>query len=249
MGLRSPSSWDLLLLLLAGSLVTFVSGNTEIVNVDATENWDVHFPQSLKWPILSPEVPERLFRVQPAPLRTPLTQVCEDLTAVRSGEPCPHELWLVLDLDDLEWSECSKYTLRISWPASSPADFAIQTYSPELLDEVLHPRNGVDAANSSVLPSKTKRTYARIRVIDTGFRTPTFGYQDSVQPVPFMLKLEPLYLGVLPISVAPVLLFLMAAVAFATVVILPPVNRYLSAIASKARAEITSLQKKHGKIQ
>ena len=59
---------------------------------------------------------ERLWHLQPGPLGTPLGDVCE--TAAYAVNACPHELWLALDLDDAKRQGYSKFTLRISWPAS-----------------------------------------------------------------------------------------------------------------------------------
>ena len=71
----------------------------------------------------------------PAPLRGgPRDSLCEDDDEDKAlhpsvRRPCPHELWLALDLDgDLDDGERNgnaawkgrydRYTLRVSWPAS-----------------------------------------------------------------------------------------------------------------------------------
>ena len=53
-------------------------------------------------------------KVPPAPLGSILEDVCEGYLP----GSCPHEDWLVLDLDDVAWGKFSKFTVRISWPAS-----------------------------------------------------------------------------------------------------------------------------------
>lgn len=60
------------------------------------------------------------WNVDPALLDTPLQQVCESETAITPANlfSCPHERWLALDLDDESWMTYSKFTLRLSWPAS-----------------------------------------------------------------------------------------------------------------------------------
>ena len=66
---------------------------------------------------LRPHDSEKLVEVQPAPVDTPLQDVCDPVTASSLGK-CPHELWLLLGLDDPAWSSYSKFTLRVSSPAS-----------------------------------------------------------------------------------------------------------------------------------
>ena len=60
---------------------------------------------------------EQLFNVFPAPLGTTLEDVCEPVEDSSFGE-CPHELWIYIATDEDPWVAYSKFTLRISWPAS-----------------------------------------------------------------------------------------------------------------------------------
>ncbi|KAI0319490.1 hypothetical protein OF83DRAFT_1054909 [Amylostereum chailletii] len=141
---------------------------------------------------------EHQFLLDPASLDTPLDRVCESNVST----PCPHELWTVLDLEYISWTRYDRFTLRLSWPASSPADFSITFYTPfELAALFSH------SSTLSSSPLKTCQRYARIRVAHTGVRPPA---QRDVKnpPVPFVLILDPLYLGVMPASVAPVLALL-----------------------------------------
>ena len=68
---------------------------------------------------LSPPNAERLIRVLPAPVGTPVEDVCTPATpsSVQPGG-CAHETWLTLDLDHPDWKAYGKFTLRVSWPAS-----------------------------------------------------------------------------------------------------------------------------------
>lgn len=53
--------------------------------------------------------------------------------------------------------------------------------------------------------------YARIRVVDVGVLIPTPDLPPSAiqaEPIPFILILEPLYLGILPASLLPSICFL-----------------------------------------
>ncbi|KAH9947087.1 hypothetical protein B0H21DRAFT_363002 [Amylocystis lapponica] len=185
---------------------------------------------------------EKYWKLLPAPLGTALEDVCE--TARYSLNSCPHELWVVLDLDDSEWRRYSKFTLRISWPASSPADFSIDIFSPDALEKFLKQqdmRGGHAVASHS---SGTRRQFARIRLVDTGVRTPSSATdvgESLPEPVPFIVLLEPLYLGVLPATVAPILLFLVLILSFTAVVVVPFINRYLSTVVHDARAELATL--------
>ena len=62
----------------------------------------------------------------------------------------------------------------------------------------------------------------------------------TVEPVPFIALVEPLYLGVLPASLVPTLAFLFAVVTVAGTVVLPRVNRVVFAAAEQVKAEIVS---------
>jgi hypothetical protein len=90
----------------------------------------------------------------------------------------------------------------------------------------------------------TRIKYARVRVVDTGIRTPTAEYKAHIlkgpikpTPVPFMLILEPLYFGIVPATVVPTV-GLLVIVAIVAGLALPIVNRYLQSIAAQVRKEI-----------
>ncbi|KAK7695223.1 hypothetical protein QCA50_002413 [Cerrena zonata] len=188
------------------AFVTLVAANTEIVNIVAQTNTGVNLnsPYEERWPKFTPDKAEQLLHILPAPYGSDLRSVCED-----SKLPCLSETWVALDLDSTSWRSFSKFTLRLSWPASSPADFRIDTYSPN--DTMTHltskehrfPLATAEAAPEQVeQPHMTRRLYARIRAVSTGLRRPS-SHQDRVDPMQYILLLEPLYLGVLPASVVP----------------------------------------------
>ena len=131
----------------------------------------------------------------------------------------------------------------------SPADFLIETYSPN--DAQTHFLTMDDSLSSSPFEDSdhkeelhpTRRLYARIRAVSTGLRRPSPN-QDRVDPVEFILLLEPLYLGAVPASVVPIIFFILVLVFIAWVLVAPFVNGYLEYIADQARAEIEERQKK-----
>ncbi len=60
---------------------------------------------------------EQPFDVLPAPLGTTVADVCEPAKE-SSLAGCPHELWLSIGTEEPRWAAYTKFTLRISWPAS-----------------------------------------------------------------------------------------------------------------------------------
>jgi hypothetical protein len=213
------------------------------------------------------------WNVDPALLDTPLQQVCESETGIDSANPfsCLHELWIALDLDDESWMSYSKFTLRLSWPASvrctlfhyipksnsrlltirhyyqSPADFLLEIHSPQAiltrLSRLPH-QSAIDDASittphlSRTGLSTTRLKYARIRVVDTGIRTPSPDLPVSaVQAIPFVLILEQLYFGVLPASLLPTVCFLIIVLSCAALAT-PWILGYLDHFIKQARQEL-----------
>ncbi|KAH8094687.1 hypothetical protein BXZ70DRAFT_947092 [Cristinia sonorae] len=214
--------------------VAIALADTEIINFDAVTSKHVDVAQSLRWFQLSEE-PQN-FHVLPAPLGTLPTDVCVNHNYRASG-PCPHELWVMLDLDRPEWASFSKFTLRISWPANFPTQFKLQTYTPLQATSLLEERSVV-AGNGST----TRTQYARIRLVDTGVRTPPIIDELPQKPVPFTVVLEPLHFGVLPKSVIPIIVFIIPVVLVSAYVVAPMVNTRLAAVAKLAREENTKKQ-------
>ena len=89
---------------------------------------------------------------------------------------------------------------------------------------------------------KTRRQYARIRAVDTGVLPSTSSQRDP-QPVPFILVLEPLYLGVLPASIVPVLGLLLPVILVAAFFIALRVHDHISQVAQDVEAEEARLRK------
>lgn len=118
-----------------------------------------------------------------------------------------------------------------------PADFDIQVFDPEELSAHF------GAKHKTRLTTKTRKKYARIRAVDTGVLTPTLNSHTSgknpVQAplVPFILLLEPLYFGVLPSTVVPVLAYIVFVIIVACMSV-PILNRYFRQIALKANEEL-----------
>ncbi|KAK0209257.1 hypothetical protein DFS33DRAFT_520428 [Desarmillaria ectypa] len=203
------------LLVLYLSVLAFA--NTEISNFYASSAVQAPVAVGTEWATLSAADNQRQYEIMPAPLGIPLTAVCPN-------SPCPHELWLKLDLSNNDWQRFTKFTLRISWAAYNPADFLI-----DILDG-----DAITSTKSSDPPTRLK--YARIRLVDTGVVAPGMSV-DRPAAVPFTVVLEPLYFGVLPASVLPTLYFLIPIVLLAAVS-LPWINAYLEDVALKARREV-----------
>ena len=86
----------------------------------------------------------------------------------------------------------------------------------------------------------SRRTYARIRVISSGVLTPSHAHRHrTLDPVSFMIAVEPLYFGVLPASVVPTVLTVVAVAVVGGLFVVPFVTKRLMAIADEVRAEIS----------
>ncbi|KAI0721191.1 hypothetical protein C8Q72DRAFT_787925 [Fomitopsis betulina] len=239
--------------LLAGALTLFfVSGgalaNTEIVNFAAADSADLSpalLTLTANWTALSARAPERLLRIQPARLGTPLADVCHGSSGGSAGS-CPHEHWLTLRLDDPTWSTYSRFTFRLSWPASSPADFDVEVKSAEALSSKLpEDTQGCDIS----VRKRSRRMYARVRVVDAGVRTPIAdGSHEHAtpEPVPVILILEPLYLGVLPTSVLPTVAFVGVVILITACWVVPLVQKIMCAVADKVGKEFAA---RHVKLE
>ncbi|GJE89664.1 hypothetical protein PsYK624_057700 [Phanerochaete sordida] len=245
------SPW--LYILIQAFFRSFVEANTEIINFEAVNSDDIVANVTLPWEALTARSPERDIVLTAASLDTPLRHVCDTWTSSSSKTPdgshrgphsrtsdCPHEVWVLLDLDDPPWQRFRKFTLRISWPASYPADFLIETLTPsqaaslQVKAGVSNQDDGSHSSNS--VRSKTLRQYARIRAVSTGVRPPPHTHLGSVA-VPFTLLLEPLYLGVLPASVVPVLGLLLPVIVVAGFLVMPRAHAFIAQIAEDVRTE------------
>ncbi|KDQ62931.1 hypothetical protein JAAARDRAFT_28899 [Jaapia argillacea MUCL 33604] len=229
------------LLLFAQCLVLlshFANANTEIVNFSVQLEDNLAVPGV--WPSLHYGHSEEQWTGQPAPLQLTEQHICKPahlfspLGMIPGRTSCSHEIWTMLDLDQETWRNFSKFTLRISYPASSPTEFSIKIFSPsELHNEISTPSS---MYNSTLKipgsPSMTRRKYARIRLSHTGVSIGS----PQPPPVTFNVILEPLYFQVLPASVIPILSFLVPLVVIGIVSTFP-INRFFRGLAESARSE------------
>ncbi|PVF98224.1 hypothetical protein CPB86DRAFT_814939 [Serendipita vermifera] len=187
---------------------------------------------------------------------------------------CEGDFWLALDLDS--WFTASstgipwyykplvkdtrtetKFTLRISWPASTPAEFTIKLFSLDYFLSDMTPQQ----KGSTELNGPTRRLFARIRSSATKFRRaprpdgsvlpfqftlfpkwflpapeiPEPDGRGSARVVKFHVILEPLILGVLPESLLPGLGFMLCLVVPAILFVVPRINAEMEKLANRAR--------------
>ncbi|PFH49789.1 hypothetical protein AMATHDRAFT_4554 [Amanita thiersii Skay4041] len=223
MALSPTSMTSLLFLFFIAQFATLALANTEIVNFAFSDSLQqLPFPAPLEWPILSQQQAEHIFNVTPAPSFT----ACD----IDDHTTCPYQVWAVLNAGGATWSAYSKFTLRISWPAMFPTDFSIRLFS-------------------SQADPRTK--YARIRIVFDGVFTPAnngthpfLPYRttndEELQSVPFFLNFEPLYFGVLPASMLPVVVVLVVASLFAYKFIVPPIERFIHKLIERAKEELAT---------
>ncbi|TCD62201.1 hypothetical protein EIP91_007234 [Steccherinum ochraceum] len=220
-----------------------VFADTEIVNFGVVSSADVLIAQASEWTILDSAAPQRNLEVFAAPLGSSMKDVCARRTSHPSST-CPHEIWVILDLDGSAWLSFSKFTLRISWPANYPTRFELETFTLTEAHAIIshdHGHGYKDSARNHT--TSTRRQYARIRLVDTGVPTPPV-IDASVQAVPFTLLLEPLYFGVLPKSVIPIISFMIPVILVAIFLIAPLINKYLAAVAAQARVDVAGRREK-----
>lgn len=209
-------------------------GNTEIVNFEATKSPEVALPHIKSFPVLTIGQAEQAFHVSPA------AHSVEHAGRGNFSLGLSHELWLVLDLDANDWLPFSKFTLRISWPACSPADFSVDVYAPEDFANLFL---GHNVSQESAM-FMTRQKIAHITLHDSAIFTPSssppilHAEPQLPDPVPFIVLLEPLYLGVLPASVLPVVGLLTAVIAFAALAVLPLAQRWIFAVARQVPVEL-----------
>ncbi|KAI0275377.1 hypothetical protein BC834DRAFT_965762 [Gloeopeniophorella convolvens] len=206
---------------LLGLCVPSLLANTEIINFSAGQSLPASpAPASVprNWPTLATlraGANELIREVVPAPRGTVRDALCALAEQSEEGETehrCAHDLWLGLDLGE-PWGRYDRFTLRVSWPASHPADIALNVH-----------------------PTSSRHLLARVRVTNEGVRAP--GDTRPPQAVPLVVVLEPLLLGVLPASVLPVLLFLLPVLGVAGTVVLPRVQKMVGRLTQEARREL-----------
>ncbi|KAG6887620.1 hypothetical protein C0992_011443 [Termitomyces sp. T32_za158] len=98
--------------------------------------------------------------------------------------------------------------------------------------------NSILTTQTPLSTSHIRLRYARIRLVDIGVLTPFASSKPtSPTPIPFILALEPLYFGVLPSSIVPVLAYIFGAFIMACMIV-PPLVKYFDGTASQARKEL-----------
>ncbi|KDQ15670.1 hypothetical protein BOTBODRAFT_31554 [Botryobasidium botryosum FD-172 SS1] len=220
-----------------------VLGDTEIINFVS----DVHDDFSLNgishhWPSINAS--STLFTIKPESAYLPhsVRDTCRD---AKAGE-CPHELWVALDLGDIQNRERIGFTLRASWPAHMPADFSLQLFSPS---EVASAWNVTSSATAN---APSRRQFARIRAKSKGILTPIqrprTGDAESLaspepEPVQFHLIVERLHFGLVPESLIPTIYTLIAVILSASAFV-PYVYTFLAKTAEGARVELAQREKK-----
>ncbi|KAJ4470916.1 hypothetical protein J3R30DRAFT_3710872 [Lentinula aciculospora] len=215
---------------IALSFASIALANTEIINFEASGQIDVHVSGADKWHVLSSGANEKPFNILPAPLETHMNSVCSSPQDLLSEVPnCPHEIWIKLDLNHEDWKSYKKFTLRISWPGSSPADFSISILNPQATASRF-------AGTPITPPAHTRVKFARIRIVDTGVISPLSGI-TKVSSIPFVVTLEPLYFGVIPASVVP-LLWVLLPILSVSALLVPYANVFLQDVAAAARREM-----------
>ncbi|KAK7063826.1 hypothetical protein R3P38DRAFT_3416349 [Favolaschia claudopus] len=167
------------------ALLPLTQANTEILNFAATPRADARRLHEQAWPPTLPLSTTSHHTIHKrAPYGTPLDAVCaatkpppESLNT--NGGSCPHELWFLLDFDlpSQRYSNwhLDRWTLRISWPASTPTHFTLDVLDPLDAAAALNIpfQVEVEATEKKIeTQTKTKRKYARIRAVDAGVRTP-----------------------------------------------------------------------------
>ncbi|KAJ7805209.1 hypothetical protein B0H14DRAFT_2881358 [Mycena olivaceomarginata] len=257
----------LLLLLAALPLPHPARANTEIANFAASERTDAPLLRARGWPALRPRSTTR-WALARAPRGTPLVTVCAAVPASAESDSesqsqsevgCPYEHWFALDLPEAAAAH-ARWTLRLSWDASTPTDFTLDVLDPRAAAALLliPPEAGI------ALPPPTTRKYARIRAVDAGVRTPGAAWVPSAwrvlqwiapaassdadakendnapEPVELHIALEPLLLGVLPAGLVPFLL--VAAAVLGALLhpngVLARVQRGVEGVVREARAEL-----------
>ncbi|KAI0253289.1 hypothetical protein BJV78DRAFT_226556 [Lactifluus subvellereus] len=212
--------------------------NTEIINFAAGKPVPVA-PLAGNWTVLHPGANEVIVRDRAAaPLGIPHNPLCDadnngdDMLSFfeRRRKLCPHDLWLALDLDgeDAAWANYDWFTLRVSWPASHSAQVALSMHRAPSL-----------APSESASSQQTARLHiVHIRLAQEGVRVPTAVEKEVEEVVPLVVLLEPLVLGVLPVSVIPVGWTLLVVLGVVACCVLPSVWGVVEEVVRRARGEL-----------
>ncbi|KAJ1310704.1 hypothetical protein OPQ81_009229 [Rhizoctonia solani] len=190
-----------------------VYGNTEILNFESTLSLDVPGLNVSRHSIDSRST-TRLFSLELAPHQASWSDMCDTVNN------CPYEVFIKLDLEKshdgrfFAGAEKPKYSLRVSFPPSPPAQFKVEVLTPIQAYEILAKRAGsIPAAQIIQDPPQTRTMYARVRARYAGVAVPQEMYWHIFPPLVakpsnharFHLILDPLLLGFVPKSVVPVI--------------------------------------------
>ncbi|KAI5897090.1 uncharacterized protein SCHCODRAFT_02533959 [Schizophyllum commune H4-8] len=186
-----PPSWFFALFLLP-----CVLANTEIVNFNFKETHNATVPPSKPY-WLDPTISERVLSIVPLQESGNLN----DLDELSVGDS---ELWVELRVGSGPWSAYDHFTVRISSPASVPADFYLAVFDTE--------------------SPRTKLVRVRARHIGV---PASYAVATDIERAPFVITMEPLLLGVLPQSVLPFLGVAVVTIFVALRFVLPWVTRQL----------------------
>ncbi|KAI0299907.1 hypothetical protein BC826DRAFT_994024 [Russula brevipes] len=201
-----------------------ILANTEIINFAAGNPVPVA-PLPENWTVLHRGANEIIVRDRtPAPLTgAPNDPLCDDDEDVHpfKRRPCPHELWLALDLDANgdgnsawdNWKGYDRFTLR-------------------------------SARTARVHLARIRLTQEGIRVPHRARRESLRGEVEEEEGVPLVVLLEPLMLGVLPASVLPTVAALLGVLGAVACGVLPFVWGVLAEVAARTRREVAALEER-----
>ncbi|KZV69976.1 hypothetical protein PENSPDRAFT_752901 [Peniophora sp. CONT] len=216
------------------SMLGMISGilaNTEIRNIKAGLSPDADVGGwADSWPVLDSRVQETLLALDQC------SHLRDKAESVGSG--CVEDAWVMLDFDDPAWAKYDAFTVKVSNPASVPVDIEMELLPPFHLPI----QRAIASATDARLPP-TRRQYAHVWYTLSSTPSPLLK-SDNATSIPFNLAVEPLFLGVVPLSVVPLVatipvLILLAHLA-TTYLVLPA----LDPVVRNARAEMAAQIKK-----
>ncbi|TFK65449.1 hypothetical protein BDN72DRAFT_900677 [Pluteus cervinus] len=169
--------------------MSFALANTEIINFSVQ-------PSNMKITHFTNE--SIVLAHDQARVQHTISTIAPDSPCINASddEGCLKDLWIILNFDHDNWREYGKFTLRLSYAASTPADISLT------VTDVPRPAWLLEAAEVED-NEPTYQMYARIRAVNNSIFTPgvTIPAEALTGEIPFILVLEPLYFGFLPASI------------------------------------------------
>ncbi|VDC02702.1 unnamed protein product [Peniophora sp. CBMAI 1063] len=204
-----------------------ILANTEIRNIKAVSTRGVD-ECATNWPVLKSQAHETTLALD---VRSPVV----DKEHLKQG--VAEAVWVVLDLDDPAWASYEHFTVKVSNPASISADVELEIFTLSALTAQYNNMSAVDPAHSIT----SRKQYAHISAKISSVASPP--HSGRIMTARFILSIEPLSLGVVPMSVLPLIasipvLILLAHLA-GTYLVLP----FLESVARGARADIDAQHK------